>query len=194
MAKEPKSGGAAKGKAGEGDKAQGGDGKGFIIALVVLTLVGGGGGFFFGNKVLKSNGDSHAVAAAGKAEEPPKEGAKEGEHESGHGSGHGEKDAKEAMPSGELVQLAPIITNLAQPSGKYIRLEGAILVEPGYADAKILAAQVGEDVIMLLKTLVLAQIQGASGLNHLREDINERVRVRSEGKAHEFIIQSLVVE
>ena len=40
----------------------------------------------------------------------------------------------------------------------------------------------------------LAQIQGASGFQHLREDLNDRVRVRSGGKVRDLVIQSLIIE
>jgi flagellar FliL protein len=42
--------------------------------------------------------------------------------------------------------------------------------------------------------LSIDQIEGPSGFQHLREDLNDRVRVRSEGKVLELIIQSLILE
>ena len=38
------------------------------------------------------------------------------------------------------------------------------------------------------------QIEGANGFQNLREDLNERARVRSGGRVREVVIQSLVVE
>jgi flagellar FliL protein len=45
-----------------------------------------------------------------------------------------------------------------------------------------------------LRTLHLPQLEGASGLQALREDLAERVRLRSGGKVREFVIETLVVQ
>ena len=45
-----------------------------------------------------------------------------------------------------------------------------------------------------LRTLSMAQIEGASGLQHLREDLNERVAIRTKGAVRELIVESLVVQ
>jgi flagellar FliL protein len=45
-----------------------------------------------------------------------------------------------------------------------------------------------------LRTVPLAQIEGANGFQHLREDLNDRVRARSGGNVRELIIQSMIVE
>jgi flagellar FliL protein len=57
-----------------------------------------------------------------------------------------------------------------------------------------LAAQIGTDILAYLRTLSIAQLQGANGLAFLREDLNERIRQRSQGKAREIVIQTLVVQ
>jgi flagellar FliL protein len=40
----------------------------------------------------------------------------------------------------------------------------------------------------------LGQIEGASGFQNLREDLNDLVRIRSAGKVRELVIQTLIVE
>jgi flagellar protein FliL len=42
--------------------------------------------------------------------------------------------------------------------------------------------------------VTLAEIGGASGLQHLREDLTERAVIRSQGHVHELILQTLVVQ
>ena len=42
--------------------------------------------------------------------------------------------------------------------------------------------------------MTLTQIEGASGFQHLREDLNERARIRSGGKVRDLVIQALIVE
>ena len=58
-----------------------------------------------------------------------------------------------------------------------------------------MAAQISDDLVAFLKTLTIRQLQGASGLQNLREDLNERApSVRSDGKVTEVVIEALVVQ
>ena len=57
----------------------------------------------------------------------------------------------------------------------------------------VIATKIGEDVLAFVRTLTLAQIQGSSGLQALRDDLNERAVVRSDGKVRELLIEMLVV-
>jgi flagellar protein FliL len=158
--------------------------KGFMVALLVLTAVATAGGYGVGSQILSTPPPEFSPAA-------------KGGHvscEDGRSAATASAEAESAPASGELITLPPIIANLGQPSETFIRIEGSILVESGYSDAKILAAYVSEDIVALLKTLSLDQLKGASGFNHLREDINDRVKIRSEGKAQQLIINSLVIE
>ena len=95
-----------------------------------------------------------------------------------------------------LKPLAPIVTNLASPERTWIRLEALdrhrTASRPRTTSA--LSAQIAEDIVAFLRTVSLAQIEGASGFQHLREDLNDRVRVRSGGKVRDLVVQSLVVE
>jgi flagellar protein FliL len=94
-----------------------------------------------------------------------------------------------------LVNLPPIVTNLADPQDAWVRLQASIVFDTQAVPAPdVLAAQISEDFLGFLKTVTVAQIGGASGLQHLREDLSERASVRSEGRVRELIIQSLVVQ
>lgn len=100
-----------------------------------------------------------------------------------------------AAPELILRELAPIVTNLANSTETWVRLEGGFLIEPGAVkQGDVLAAQIGTDVLAYLRTLSIAQLQGANGLAFLREDLNERIRQRSQGKAREIVLQTLVVQ
>jgi flagellar protein FliL len=105
--------------------------------------------------------------------------------------------ASESKYSGEisLRELPPIIANLAEPSDAWVRVQASIVFD-GKALPKpdIVAAEIGEDILGFLRTLSVAQIGGASGLQHLREDLNERAVTRSGGLVRELIIQTLVVQ
>jgi flagellar FliL protein len=94
-----------------------------------------------------------------------------------------------------LLDLPPIITNLAEPASSWIRLQAAIVYDnKAVPKPQMLAAEIGEDVLAYMKTVTLAQIGGASGLDHLREDLNERAVIRSDGRVRELIIQTVVVQ
>jgi flagellar FliL protein len=90
--------------------------------------------------------------------------------------------------------LSRIVTNLASPERTWIRLEASIVVDAEDADAKTLAAAITEDTVAYLRTLSLPLLQGASGLLHLRADLNDRARIRSGGKVQDVIVHTLLVE
>jgi flagellar FliL protein len=103
-----------------------------------------------------------------------------------------------ALPYGagvEVRELSPIITNLARPSNTWVRLQAAIVFDnKGTQKPDADAAEISADILAFLRTLSLDQIGGASGLGHLREDLNERATIRSEGRVREVVIQTLVVQ
>ena len=94
-----------------------------------------------------------------------------------------------------VVPLAPITTNLAGGGGSWLRLEAMLLMSPEVGEnAQILASKIGDDLIGFLRTVDLEQLEGGSGYQHLREDLNDRVRLRSEGKVTELLVQALIIE
>lgn len=93
-----------------------------------------------------------------------------------------------------LVRLDPVVTNIATPSSAIARLEASLVIRSDAgADAETLAAQVSADTLAFARTLDLAQIEGARGLLHLREDLKERAVLRSPAIA-DYIIHSLVAQ
>ena len=57
----------------------------------------------------------------------------------------------------------------------WVRLQTAIVYDKAddAADRRA-GGQIVDDTLAFMKTLTLTQLQGASGLQHLREDLNER--------------------
>lgn len=161
----------AKAEAKEGAKKSGGGIS--VLGILIITLLGVGAGGFFGMQVP---GLTKTGPAKPKAEAP---------------SEHDQKP-----PPTSLVQaLPPITTNLAQPSTTWIRIESSVVINADMGpEANVITARMSEDIIGYLRTLSIDQIEGPSGFQHLREDLNDRVRVRSEGKVLELIIQSLILE
>ncbi len=95
----------------------------------------------------------------------------------------------------EVRELPAIVTNLASPPDSRMRLQVAIVFDKGaIVEPNAVAARITDDIVAFMKTLSLTELQGASGLQNLREDLNERASVRSQGKVREVVIETLVVE
>ena len=93
------------------------------------------------------------------------------------------------------LDLAPVVTNLAAPSDVWVRVEGSLVFEgKTLPHGEALAGQIAGDILAFMRTQTLRQIQGAAGLQHLRQDLNERVATRSQGQVREFFIRTLVVQ
>ena len=94
-----------------------------------------------------------------------------------------------------IVELPAIITNLSMPSDTWVRFEGAIVVDSGVdSDSQALIGELNNDIIAYLRTLTLAQIEGPSGFQILRQALNERAAIRSKGKVNELVIRTMVVQ
>ncbi|QND50644.1 flagellar basal body-associated FliL family protein (plasmid) [Phyllobacterium sp. 628] len=140
-----------------------------IAVVVVLTLIAAAGGWFLGMQ-LGLNTPAGAPAgdkAAGKSE---------------------------TMPSGTVVALKPILTNVKLPQDVWIRLEAGVVAKPGEKISDEMAATVAGDFMAFLRTVNLMQLRGAAGLEYLRMDLQERARMRSEGKIEKVYIWALVME
>ncbi len=108
-----------------------------------------------------------------------------------------EQDGKSRCPplDSALVDLPPIVTNLASPTDIWVRMEAALVVEcDGVDHPETLAAEVAADELAYLRTLSVSQIEGPIGLENLRQDLTDRASVRTNGKASEFILKTLVLQ
>ncbi len=107
------------------------------------------------------------------------------------------KEGQNEAPIAEMgtLDLPPVVTNLAAPSNVWVRIEGTLLFRgKTLPDGKALAAKISGDLLAYMRTQTLTEIQGAAGLQHLRQDLTDRVVTRSEGRVKAFIIRSLVVQ
>ena len=154
-----------------------------IIPLLLLTLIAGGGGFAVATMLspaptLAPQGGA-IVADAGSTAEPAKA-----------------STGGDTVKNGGIVrQLAPIITNLAQPKETWMRIEVSIVIDPeAQAEQDLIAVKSSDEILALLRTVDLAQIEGPSGFLHFREDINDLVRENSGHKVLQVLINSMVVE
>ncbi len=94
-----------------------------------------------------------------------------------------------------LKKLSPIVTNLAAPADTWVRLEAALLMEQKAAvGADALVGSITEDILAYLRSVTARQMEGAAGLRNLREDLIERVAIRSKGLVRDIVIETLVVQ
>lgn len=137
-----------------------------ILVFLVLTGLAGAAGAFQGLRLLEMRGPQ----------------------------AHAPGETKEAAGKTTVKSLAPIITNLPGGGGLWARLECALVIEGDKGLDEKAAGEISADIVAYMRTLTPAQIEGVGGLRRLREDLNERVRLRSGGKVRETLIQTLVVQ
>lgn len=95
----------------------------------------------------------------------------------------------------KIIPVPPVLTTLVEPQGKWVRLEGSILADPGSDEPpELLAERAGEQILGYLRTVRLSQIQGASGFLALRDDLNEMLMTLSGGAVKGILIHGLLVE
>ena len=147
------------------------------IVLGIMTIVAGGAGAGLGLMLTPGLNQSKAKAKAAEAEEA-------------------KNDEPSNYSSGQFIQaVPPIVTNLAQPSKTFIRLESSLLFkEAPDTNPEVIAEKLSGDYIALLRTISLSRLEGPSAIHHLREDLFEFASLRAGGKVEEVIIKSLVVE
>ena len=148
---------------------------GIFLGLLLLTLVAAGIGALIGLRMVETVRDSVA------------------------------RDTSEAarrtsfspiyVSNAQLRTLMPMVTNLAAPRDTWIRLQASvILTDDAAEEASLLVSRIEQDILAYLRTITLSQIEGAGGLQHLREDLNERAVIRSKGQVRELILESLVIQ
>ncbi len=94
-----------------------------------------------------------------------------------------------------MKRLAPIVTNLAAPADTWVRLEVSLVLDQKSAvNVEPVLSAVNEDMLAFLRTVTARQLEGAAGLKNLREDLNERIAIRSKGLVRDVVIETLVVQ
>lgn len=180
-----------------------GGGKGGVIALVLLTLVAAGAGAAHGLQMYKFiessapppkvESDAAPAPAAGGHGAPAAPAA----HGGGHGAPEPEKAAMKVKLPSKLVtrDLQPLITNIAMPPDLWVRLEATIVYDQAEIDnPEVMMTELSGDLLGYLRTLTLREIQGSDGLMFLRQDLKERVALRTQNKVRDIVIQTLVVQ
>jgi flagellar protein FliL len=104
--------------------------------------------------------------------------------------------AANCSPGGQsIVDMPPIVTNIANPSDTWVRLEASIVFDPKTSPhPEILAAEIATDELAYLHTVSVNELQGPIGLENLRQDLRDRAQVRSNGKVKELLLKTLVLQ
>lgn len=176
--------------------------KGLLVALLLSTLIGAGLGVGYARFVrtppaAQDAALKDAAAKESKAKPAAKDDkAKTDAKSDGKSDGKSDKKPKDekALHSG-VVTLPPVVAALAAPEGVWLRIDASMVVE-GVEEKNLetLKRAVAGDMVAFVATLSLPQVQGALGLQHLREDLEERVILRSEGKARSLAFNGLVIQ
>jgi flagellar FliL protein len=170
------------------------------VVLLVLTVAAAGGGWVSGARLQSGTGGA-GTAETAKIQVDPVPGSAEAEEAA-------EADAGGALAGGQdgvardengniiliprLVPLEPVTTNLAAPRDIWVRMELAIVFSA--PPPPQLVRTIHEDVLAYMRTVTLQQVQGASGFRHLKTDLEERARIRSDGLATQLMIRTLLFE
>ncbi len=152
---------------------------GLILGLAAITLIAGGAGagagMFLASSLEQSFVDRQKAEAEAEKLKPP----------------------VNIRYSGNRVlqKIDPIVTNLAAPADTWVRIETAIIFTNGtIKDPQAVAAEIRQDILAYCRTVTLDELQGPSALQHLREDLNERVALRTNGAVDELVIETVVVQ
>lgn len=147
---------------------------GLFVTILIMTLLAAGIGAFVGMQLV--NQTRHIVLEEKREREAPPV--------------HALYDS----PS-EIVAIKPIIVNLAGVEKAFVRVQGSIVFsEAAMEQSKILVSQVESDIAAYLRTLKVSDLEGATGLQNLREDLNQRAKIRADDSIREFILETMVIQ
>jgi flagellar protein FliL len=147
--------------------------KQLLMAMLIVTALGAVSGGLYGFRVASPAAPAQAEKAAAVEEKP----------------------AGGLPPNSAMLDLPPIVTNLGSPPDAWVRLEASLLFDAKAAPhPEAMGAQITNDILAFLRTTSLSQMQGVVGLENLRQDLNERVAIRSGGSVKELVIRTLVIQ
>ncbi|WAP69535.1 flagellar basal body-associated FliL family protein [Jiella pelagia] len=156
-----------------------------IIAVTVVTLIAAGAGAGIGSMLGSS---TPPPAAAAPVAEPEV-------HEGGNAEPKSDIETAHETPVPlQLIELKPVLTNIYSPEEAWLRIEASLVVkQDGTLNGEVLAAEVESDTLAFLRSVQLAQVEGSRGLLHLRDDLRERAKLRSDAVV-DYLIRTMVAE
>lgn len=168
---------AAKAQATGAPPARGGPSLVIQLGLLVgLTAIAGGMGWVSGGFLTGGKSEAGAHAPSGD-----------------HGKAKDEGHEKDPHASDTIVTLPAITTNIASPPDIWVRMEvSLVFAEP--PQPPDLPATLSQDLISYVRTVKMHEIEGASGFRHLKENLEERAAIRSDGQVKQVLIRTLLFE
>lgn len=143
---------------------------GVIVGALVGTVAAAAGGFAFGYMAIKTaNPVPEAETRAAPAKTP-------------------------AVKPSMVKPLAPIITNLREPSNLFVRLEAVVVLEPDTPEPDVITAKISDNLTSYLRTVSLSDLSGPTGFQYVREDLRERSIQIGAGKVRELLFQAFVIQ
>lgn len=162
---------------------------GILVPLLIVLVLGAGAGFGYGT-TLGAPPPASAARTSGQVGDAdgPKRATSAGES-----SPMGKADVERLKE--HVVPLEPMIVNMGSAAGRWLRLEGSVaFAQPIKEGREALVAQLNEDLMGYLRSASLAQVESASSLEFLRDDLTEIVQLRTKGRAKRFVLRTLVIE
>jgi flagellar basal body-associated protein FliL len=166
--------------------------KKFLIASIGVSILGLLVGFSIASLLLASEVNQPIDEEKDASEVQAKEG--------GHSSEKAEEGAateSEAVVRGpySIVQLQPIVTNLADSTEVWVGLEGSMLFDTkSETNSEVLAHRLSQHVMAYLRTLKLSDMQGTGAISAISQDLNEIAATVGEGQVDGVLISGLVFE
>lgn len=165
---------------------QGASGRSFIIVVALVAVIGGLAGGLYAMLVVEPMRAKAATAVA-KANHSDTEatGARKPQT----------SETSDTSPPSVIVAMDPIHVSLVGANERWLRLDASVVFagkESG--DHSAMSKHIAEDMALYLRTVSLEQIDSASGLEYLREDLSELARLRSKGGARGILLRALMVE
>jgi flagellar FliL protein len=166
-----------------------------LVVMLLLTLVGAGMGFAVGTLLQGSDDVPSSAPIAAKGTED--EGSNQNSEAEPKDTTAAEVEPTEddVTKDTKVLPFPPVLTTLAEPKGKWIRLEGSVVMRlESEKQPELLAEEAGEQIMAYLRSVRLSQLESASGILGLRDDLDETVRTLSHGDVRGVLIHGLVVE
>jgi len=149
----------------------------FVKSALLAVLLGIAGGGAFG----------YFVMPVGTAPAPLEEAKPASVAPEAPSSGRFPSDAQE-------IPIPSIIVDLSGEPKSRVRLDVSIVAVHGTSEGSLLKNEVREDIIAYLKGLTVADIQGVRGLQNLREQLEDRAKIRGRGAILGLLIGGFVIE
>lgn len=91
-----------------------------------------------------------------------------------------------------VAELPSITTNLAAPVETWVRMDVSLLLDAPLPTETVEA--IHQDLLTFMRTVKMHQVEGASGLLHLKADLLERASMRGDGHVKDVLIRTLLYE